>query len=64
MYEALRKGAYRRRNPRTDQRLRHYFIEQMKELVEEGEKLVAGLSQDRLPADAVLIDTGEAGWLL
>lgn len=51
MYEALRKGAT------VDElfeltKIKHYFIEQMKELVEEEEALLAGKGQ--IPADAVL----------
>ena len=45
MYEALRKGAT------VDElfeltKIKHYFIEQMKELVEEEEKLLARKGQD------------------
>ncbi|MBE5969260.1 MAG: carbamoyl-phosphate synthase large subunit [Lachnospiraceae bacterium] len=59
MYEALRKGAT------VDElfeltKIKHYFIEQMKELVEEEEKLLA--SKGSLPADADLIQAKKDGF--
>ncbi len=59
MYEALRKGAS------VDEifnitKVKHYFIEQMKELVEEEESLAAGKGQ--LPADEALISAKKNGF--
>ncbi len=59
MYEALRKGAS------VDEifnitKVKHYFIEQMKELVEEEESLAAGKGQ--LPADESLISAKKNGF--
>lgn len=59
MYEALRKGAS------VDEifnitKVKHYFIEQMKELVEEEEALAAGKGQ--LPADEALISAKKNGF--
>ncbi|MDY2627933.1 MAG: carbamoyl-phosphate synthase large subunit [Lachnospiraceae bacterium] len=59
MYEALRKGAT------ADEifeitKVKHYFIQQMKELVEEEEALMAAKGQ--LPADAALISAKKNGF--
>ncbi len=59
IYEALRKGAT------VDEiheitKVKHYFIEQMKELVEEEEALMA--SKGSLPADAALIQAKKNGF--
>ncbi|MDO4976068.1 MAG: carbamoyl-phosphate synthase large subunit [Eubacteriales bacterium] len=59
MYEALRKGAT------VDEiyditRVKHYFVEQMKELVEEEEALMAG--KGSLPADEALISAKKNGF--
>ena len=59
IYEALRKGAT------PDEifeitKVKHYFLEQMKELVEEEEKLMAGAGQ--LPADDALIQAKKDGF--
>ena len=53
MYEALRKGATVEEIYRILQRLKHYFIEQMKELVEEEESTAAKY-KERLPTDDAL----------
>ncbi len=60
MYEALRKGAT------VDEiheitRVKKYFIEQMKELVEEEEKLVAAY-KGKVPADADLVQAKKDGF--
>lgn len=59
MYEALRKGAT------ADEifeitKVKHYFIEQMKELVEEEEELLK--SKGTLPADELLISAKKDGF--
>ncbi len=59
MYEALRKGAS------VDEifeitKVKHYFIEQMKELVEEEEELVK--YKGSLPSDALLIQAKKDGF--
>ncbi|MDD3221685.1 MAG: carbamoyl-phosphate synthase large subunit [Clostridia bacterium] len=59
MYEALRKGAT------VDEifditKVKHYFIEQMKELVEEEEALAA--SKGQLPSDEALISAKKSGF--
>ena len=59
MYEALRKGAT------VDEifdltKVKHYFIEQMKELVEEEEEIVK--SKGSLPADELLIQAKKDGF--
>ena len=59
MYEALRKGAT------VDEifeitKVKHYFIEQMKELVEEEENLMK--SKGSLPADELLIQAKKNGF--
>jgi len=59
MYEALRKGAT------ADEifeltKVKHYFIEQMKELVEEEEELLKNKGQ--MPADAALIQAKKDGF--
>ena len=59
MYEALRKGAT------VDElheitKVKHYFIEQMKELVEEEEALMAGIGS--LPSDEALISAKKNGF--
>ncbi|MBR1445413.1 MAG: carbamoyl-phosphate synthase large subunit [Firmicutes bacterium] len=59
MYEALRKGAT------TDEifeitKVKHYFIDQMRELVEEEEKLLE--SKGSLPDDAALIQAKKDGF--
>lgn len=59
MYEALRKGAS------VDEiheitKVKHYFIEQMKELVEEEEALAK--SKGRLPEDQMLIQAKKDGF--
>ena len=59
MYEALRKGAT------VDElheitKVKHYFIEQMKELVEEEESLIA--SKGSLPSDEALISAKKNGF--
>ena len=59
MYEALRKGAT------VDElheitKVKHYFIEQMKELVEEEEALIA--SKGSLPSDEALISAKKNGF--
>jgi carbamoyl-phosphate synthase large subunit len=59
MYEALRKGAT------VDEiyditRVKHYFVEQMKELVEEEEALLK--NKGSLPADAALISAKKNGF--
>ncbi len=59
MYEALRKGAS------VDEifeitKVKHYFIEQMKELVEEEEELVK--YKGSLPSDAMLIQAKKDGF--
>ncbi len=59
MYEALRKGAT------VDEihnitKVKHYFIEQMKELVEEEEALAA--NKGSLPADSALISAKKNGF--
>ncbi|MDE6626027.1 MAG: carbamoyl-phosphate synthase large subunit [Lachnospiraceae bacterium] len=59
MYEALRKGAT------ADEifeitKVKHYFIEQMKELVEEEEELLK--SKGSLPADELLITAKKDGF--
>ena len=59
MYEALRKGAS------VDEifeltKVKHYFIEQMKELVEEEEELLK--AKGSLPADALLIRAKKDGF--
>jgi carbamoyl-phosphate synthase large subunit len=59
MYEALRKGAT------VDEiyditKVKHYFIEQMKELVEEEEALLA--SKGQLPSDEALISAKKNGF--
>ena len=59
MYEALRKGAT------VDEihditKVKHYFIEQMKELVEEEEALV--VSKGSLPSDEALIQAKKDGF--
>ena len=59
MYEALRKGAT------VDEifeitKVKHYFIEQMKELVEEEEALMA--NKGALPADEALISAKKNGF--
>ena len=59
MYEALRKGATVEEIHELT-KVKHYFIEQMKELVEEEEALVA--SKGSLPADAALIQAKKNGF--
>lgn len=59
MYEALRKGAT------VDEifeitKVKHYFIEQMKELVEEEEALAA--DKGHLPSDEALIAAKKDGF--
>ncbi len=59
MYEAIRKGAT------VDEifdltKVKHYFIEQMKELVEEEEEIVK--SKGSLPADELLIQAKKDGF--
>ena len=59
IYEALRKGAT------VDEiynltKVKHYFIEQMKELVEEEEALL--INKGQLPADAALISAKKNGF--
>ena len=59
MYEALRKGAT------VDEiheltKVKHYFIEQMKELVEEEEQLIS--SKGQLPSDEALIAAKKDGF--
>lgn len=59
MYEALRKGAT------VDEifditKVKHYFIEQMKELVEEEEALAA--SKGQMPSDEALISAKKSGF--
>ena len=59
MYEALRKGAT------VDEifeitKVKHYFIEQMKELVEEEEEIMK--SKGSMPADALLIQAKKDGF--
>ncbi len=59
MYEALRKGA----TPEEIfdlTKVKHYFLEQMKELVEEEEKLMAGKGQ--LPSDEALTAAKKDGF--
>ncbi len=59
MYEALRKGATVEEIHELT-KVKHYFIEQMKELVEEEEALMA--SKGSLPADAALIQAKKNGF--
>jgi len=59
MYEALRKGATVEEIHELT-KVKHYFIEQMKELVEEEEALIA--SKGSLPADAALIQAKKNGF--
>ena len=59
IYEALRKGAT------PDEifeitKVKHYFLEQMKELVEEEEKIMAG--KGSLPSDELLIQAKKDGF--
>ncbi len=59
MYEALRKGATVEEIHELT-KVKHYFIEQMKELVEEEEALMA--SKGSLPADAALVQAKKNGF--
>ncbi len=59
MYEALRKGATVEEIHELT-KVKHYFIEQMKELVEEEEALMA--SKGSLPADEALIQAKKNGF--
>ncbi len=59
MYEALRKGATVEELYQLT-KIKHYFIEQMKELVEEEEELLQ--SAGKLPEDAKLIQAKKDGF--
>ena len=59
MYEALRKGATVEEIHELTS-VKHYFIEQMKELVEEGEALIR--SKGHLPSDEALIQAKKDGF--
>ncbi|MDO5411088.1 MAG: carbamoyl-phosphate synthase large subunit [Lachnospiraceae bacterium] len=59
MYEALRKGATVEEIHEIT-KVKHYFIEQMKELVEEEEALLQ--SKGQLPADSALIAAKKDGF--
>ena len=59
MYEAIRKGATVEEIHEIT-KVKHYFIEQMKELVEEEEALLA--NKGSLPADEVLITAKKDGF--
>ncbi|MBQ7065206.1 MAG: carbamoyl-phosphate synthase large subunit [Lachnospiraceae bacterium] len=59
MYEAIRKGATVE-EIHDITKVKHYFIEQMKELVEEEEALLA--NKGSLPADEVLITAKKDGF--
>ncbi len=59
MYEALRKGATADEIHEIT-KVKHYFIEQMKELVEEEEELLK--SKGSLPADDLLIQAKKDGF--
>jgi carbamoyl-phosphate synthase large subunit len=59
MYEALRKGATTEEIYELT-RVKHYFIEQMKELVDEEEELLK--SKGSLPADELLISAKKDGF--
>ena len=59
MYEALRKGATVEEIHELT-KVKHYFIEQMKELVEEEEEILK--SKGSLPADALLIQAKKDGF--
>ncbi len=59
MYEALRKGATEDEIFEIT-KVKHYFIEQMKELVEEEEELLK--SKGTLPADELLISAKKDGF--
>ena len=59
MYEALRKGATADEIHEIT-KVKHYFIEQMKELVEEEEELLK--SKGALPADDLLIQAKKDGF--
>ncbi len=59
MYEALRKGASIEEIHELT-KVKHYFIEQMKELVEEEEEILK--SKGSLPADALLIKAKKDGF--
>ena len=59
IYEALRKGATPGEIFELT-KVKHYFLEQMKELVEEEEKLMAGKGQ--LPSDEVLTAAKKDGF--
>ncbi|MBR3824495.1 MAG: carbamoyl-phosphate synthase large subunit [Lachnospiraceae bacterium] len=59
MYEALRKGATVEEIHELT-KVKHYFIEQMKELVEEEEALMA--SKGSLPADEALVQAKKNGF--
>ena len=59
MYEALRKGATADEIHNIT-KVKHYFIEQMKELVDEEEALLA--SKGKMPADELLITAKKDGF--
>ncbi|MBQ1228282.1 MAG: carbamoyl-phosphate synthase large subunit, partial [Firmicutes bacterium] len=59
MYEALRKGATVEEIHELT-KVKHYFIQQMKELVEEEEEILK--SKGSLPADALLIQAKKDGF--
>ncbi len=59
IYEALRKGATAEEIHEVT-KVKHYFLEQMKELVEEEEALMAG--KGRLPSDESLIAAKQHGF--
>ena len=60
MYEALRKGATVEELYNLT-KIKHYFIEQMKELVEEEEALLAKKGET---LDKEIYGAGEEGWFL
>ncbi|MCI8483972.1 MAG: carbamoyl-phosphate synthase large subunit, partial [Lachnospiraceae bacterium] len=59
IYEALRKGASVEEIHKIT-KVKHYFLEQMKELVEEEEALMAG--KGRLPEDEALLNAKRHGF--
>ena len=59
IYEALRKGATIEEIHELT-KVKHYFLEQMKELVEEEEELIS--SKGRLPSDEALISAKKNGF--
>ena len=61
MYEALRKGATTEELYNLT-KIKHYFIEQMKELVEEEEAIIAVCKGGKVPASDMLIKAKKNGF--